>query len=359
MKLATSLAIAVLLCCQASVYGANTASHDELTRSQLEQEKNANVTTDVPGILEGGETIATAVNIPGLPYSDSGNTADNVHDYDAVCPYTGSLSRDVVYKYTPGGPGAIDIDLCNSGYDTKVYVYQNTTATLVACNDDAGCGADGFRSELVNVAVTNPHTYYIVVDGYGGANGPYELNVIANVPCIVACPSGSILENEPDCSDGYKDAWNSGCNSTPNTFSNLPCADSFTVCGRYGGFFHPASGFDYRDTDWYALPVGSSTGGVTWCVTGELDTLAGYLNADLGCGAPAFVDALIAGSCDTSCFNLPAGNFWLFVGTSGFGAAAGACGSDYTMTLDGLYGCGPISIEPKSWTDIKAQYSGQ
>jgi hypothetical protein len=358
MKLATSLAIAVLLCCQASVYGANTASHDELTHSQLEQVKALNVTTEPPGALVGGENIATAVNIPGLPYSDGGSTAGHVNDYDFACPYTGSTSADVVYKYTPGAPGAIDIDLCNSGYDTKVYVYQNSSATLVACNDDAGCGADGFRSELINVAVTNPNTYYIVVDGYGGANGTYELNVTANVPCILTCPGGSVLENEPDCSDGYKDAWNSGCNSTPNTFSSLPCSPSLTVCGRYGGFFHPASGFDYRDTDWYELPPGSNTGGITFCVTGEIDTLSGYINAALGCGAPAFVDALIAGPCDTACFNLPLGDYWLFVAPAGFGAAAGACGSDYQITLDGL-NCPPIALQPTTWGDIKAKYSGQ
>ncbi len=31
---------------------------------------------------EGGETLATAVPIPSLPYSDSGATCDNVDDYD-------------------------------------------------------------------------------------------------------------------------------------------------------------------------------------------------------------------------------------------------------------------------------------
>ena len=31
---------------------------------------------------EGGETVATAVPIPSLPYVDSGATCDNVNDYD-------------------------------------------------------------------------------------------------------------------------------------------------------------------------------------------------------------------------------------------------------------------------------------
>ena len=42
----------------------------------------------------GGETIESATAIPGVPYSDSDDTCAFVHDYDEVCPYTGSLSPD-------------------------------------------------------------------------------------------------------------------------------------------------------------------------------------------------------------------------------------------------------------------------
>ncbi|MBC8365828.1 hypothetical protein H8E52_00310 [bacterium] len=71
-----------------------------------------------PDGREGGETIGTALPIWSIPFWDSGNTSDNVHDYDEVCPYSGSTAPDVVYSYTPRYNVTIDIDLCASGYDT-------------------------------------------------------------------------------------------------------------------------------------------------------------------------------------------------------------------------------------------------
>jgi hypothetical protein len=126
---------------------------------------------------EGGETIATAFPIPALPYYDAGATCDNLNDYDEACPYTGSTSPDVVYVYTPAENQDITIGLCNSFYDTKVYVYDDAGA-LLACNDDfPGCGPNGWRSKIECLGVPGGLNLYIVVDGYGGDCGDYELNV--------------------------------------------------------------------------------------------------------------------------------------------------------------------------------------
>jgi hypothetical protein len=346
------MAALMVLCMCSAAFALNTSN--SLDMNNVVIEKNAAVSgVHTPVINVGGDNIGSAAPIPVLPYTDGGNTCSYLNDYDEVCPFSGSSSPDVVYSYTPGANGAIDVSLCDSGYDTKVYVYENSTATLVGCNDDA-CGSDGFRSELVGVPVSAGNTYYIVVDGYGGACGDYALAVSENVPCVIDCPPGAIAEGEVDCFDDYADNYNAGCNVTPNVFSALPCQPSMTVCGTYGGYFDSASGFDYRDTDWYAMAPGSSAGGVSWCVTGQYDTLCGYLNADAGCGAPAFQESQVVGPCDTACFNLPAGNWWLFVATSSFGSAAGACGGAYTMTLDGL-DC-PVSVEPATWSKIKADY---
>jgi hypothetical protein len=304
---------------------------------------------------EGGETIATAVNIPFLPYSDSGTTCDNIHNYDAVCPFTGSTSADVVYRYSPAANTEIGVDLCNSGYDTKVYVYENSPSTLVACNDDA-CGSDGFRSELLCVPLGAGNTYYIVVDGYFGACGAYDLNVW-ECHCDLFCPPASQLEGEPICFDGYKDAYNAGCNSTPSTFSTIACDDTgtTTMCGEYGGYFHSPSGFDYRDTDWYELDPSASAGASLSC-RGQYPSLFGYINAALGCNAPVFQEFLAVGSCDPADFVLPANPVWLFVATSGFGSAAGACGGTYVIEVND-YPCGPVSVVNASWGEIKGKYS--
>ncbi|MEZ5063588.1 MAG: hypothetical protein R3B81_02585 [bacterium] len=353
MKLATSLVTVFALCaCTAANADVRSTTDQGLDRDSLIAQKNAAVSginNPVPNV--GGDNIGSAVNIPAIPYNDGGNTCSFLNDYDEVCPYSGSTSPDVVYSYSPAANGAIDVSLCNSLYDTKVYVYENAAGNLIACNDD-DCGSDGFKSFLGGVPVSAGNTYYIVVDGYGGDCGDYSLDVTENVPCIVDCPVGGVAEGEVDCFDDYNDVTNGGCNSTPNVFSTIPCdpGAGLTVCGTYGGFFHSPSGFNYRDTDWYE--ISENNAGVTVCVTGEYDTLTGYLAAD--CSAPAFVESAVIGGCDVACFNIPAGNYWVFVATSGFGSVSGACGGNYNIAVEGNL-C-TVGVEATSWSKIKADH---
>lgn len=358
MKLATSLATLSLFACTAA-FAVSPTQNTDLSLDDQKAIKDAQVFgVPVPGPRVGGEDVGSAVNVPALPYSDGGNTCTFADDYDEACPFTGSLAPDVVYSYTPGADGAIDIAVCASLYDTKLFVYENaaTPGLPYACNDDA-CGDDGFKSELVGVPVTTGNTYYIVIDGYNSDCGDYSLEISENVPCIVDCPTGSVLEGEVDCFDDYDDFYNAGCNQTPNLFTNVPCANdgNVTVCGTYGGYFHSPSGFNYRDTDWYALDPAANTAGVTVCVSGEYETLIGSIDASLGCGAPAFFESAVVGPCDTGCLNVPAGAWWVFVGTSTFGVDAGACGGAYTMDVSG-YTCPPVSVEAATWSDIKGKH---
>ncbi|MBL7034063.1 MAG: T9SS type A sorting domain-containing protein [Candidatus Delongbacteria bacterium] len=169
----------------------------------------------------GGEDIATAVSIPGLPYSDTGNTCGFVDDYDEVCPYTGSTSPDVVYAYTPAGNETVTISLCTgSTYDTKLFVYENlgTPGSPFACNDDA---CPGYVSELAGLSLTAGNTYYIVVDGYGGDCGDYTIDFTTPPPpppgdaCVVpfvfpALPAteyGTTTDNSNTYGNSSADEW--------------------------------------------------------------------------------------------------------------------------------------------------------
>ena len=354
MKLATCLIAVVVLCMCGAALAANTPGNARDVAAELAEKNSRTFGVPDPIVNVGGEDIGSATPIPALPYSDGGNTCQFLDDYDEICPYSGSTSPDVVYSYSPAGAEAIDISICNSLYDTKVYVYENSSATLVACNDDA-CGSDGFKSELEGVPVNAGNTYYIVVDGYFGDCGEYDLQVNGNVPCIVDCPSGAIAEGEPVCHDDYQDNTNGGCNSNPDVWTQLPCDPAgVTVCGQYGGFLF--NGLSYRDTDWYEVNVLNASN-ITMCVEGEAGTLMGIINGNLGCGAPFFETSLVIGDCDPQCLNYAVGPglWWFFVATSDFGPAAGACGSDYVMTIDGL-DCPPISVEPATWGEIKSDF---
>jgi hypothetical protein len=347
MKLASTLCCAALMIALAlPAFGVPTTTN-VFDLSGTIAEKNANLGANVPQNepTVGGETIGTAVAIGALPFNDIGNTCGHVNDYDEACPYTGSTSPDVVYSYSPGAAGSIDITLCTSLYDTKVYVYANAVGVLVACNDDA-CGSTTFMSQLGNVAVTAGNTYYIVIDGYGGDCGDYTLNVQTHQSCG-DCPAGGQLENEPVCGTNYVDATNGGCNSTPNVFSPVNCQ---TICGEAGTYLF--NGAQYRDTDWYRVTV---TGPATYTGIGDGFTLRLFV---LTAVCPTTSLATVA---TPSCVLAPPlaipgpGTFYLFAGTDVFTGVP--CGSKYVLTITG--GDVPPCItatENTSWGKVKGLF---
>ena len=210
-----------------------------------------------PGKFQGGDTIATCTVIGGLPYDTVGTTAGYVHNYDEVCPYSGSTSPDVVYCWTADITGAVDIETCNSGYDTKLYVYENvyTPGAYYACNDDdAECDGPAYRSWIHQMPVTMGNIYYIVVDGYGGDFGAYEFHVReveGPVECDpYACPPGAFLENEPVCGPNYVDGTNVGCNGTAGYIFQYPPFPT-AICGTSGNYDYFGSA--YRDMDWFGV----------------------------------------------------------------------------------------------------------
>jgi hypothetical protein len=338
-----------------------------LNIAQIEAYKAANANTAIPPnpiyVDVGGDTIATATPIPGIPYSDSGDTGLYASNYEACagcfdCPYTSTGARDVVYSFTPAANIDLDIILCDSAYDTKVYVTDGNGGPIVGCSDDE-CGTTppvGWKSEIPCLNTLAGHTYYIFVDGYSSTDyGVYQLVINECFPCVVTCPPGAVLEGEPTCYDDYYDSYNGGCNSVPPVFTNVECEldGSITICGTYGGFFY--AGLSYRDTDWYQIALAAPSN-ITWCVEGEYDTLMGIINGAAGCPVTSFYDYNYGGGCTPLCVtdNLAAGYWWLWVGTLNFGAAAGACGGDYVGTLTG-WDCG-IAVEPTSWGQIKNLY---
>ena len=125
----------------------------------------------------------------------TGTTVGFTNDYDETCPYSGSTSPDVVYKMTiPDSLNGLIIDLCDSWYDSKVYVYSgadlaNGDTTNIACNDDF-CSSDSssytsyleIGSSLAEDGGVSAGYYYIVIDGYGTSEGTYWMEVTAMVP---------------------------------------------------------------------------------------------------------------------------------------------------------------------------------
>ena len=249
---------------------------------------------DVP--RQGGDTILTAVPITlfdGAQYT--GTTAGYVNDYDEACPYTGSTAPDVVYSATPAVTTAWVFDLCYSQYDTKIYVYD-VNLNLIGCNDDAYWAAPCFvYSSKLTATLNAGIEYYIVIDGYGAANGAYALAINEYFPCELECPAGDNVmhENEPPLINGYEDAHNGGCASSDfgYPFQTLECS---TICGTTG-FFLSNDGSQYRDTDWFYVEI--PAGGVLE-ITGDAEYITATYELTGTCaGGVSVVQSMEIGPC--------------------------------------------------------------
>jgi hypothetical protein len=322
------------------------------------QESNP-VTTRV-----GGETIATATPI-SVPYSDIASTAGAINNYDEICPFSGSTAPDVVYALTVPYNMNVQVELCNSYYDTKVYVYVNgyTPGAPLVCNDDACSGPNYPYAWLSKIAfdATVGNTYYIVVDGYGSSSGTYIMNVTENIPCTYICPPNGCPEGEPVCGDNYVDHYNGGCNSTPYVFQPVcpPSGSSTAVlCGESGTYYY--YGYSYRDTDWF--PVWAVGGTVTMkcCASFPLQLLQLYTVNQVTCSYGGYQYVQVgAGEEAVLTYSAYAGEeMWVWVGPTLFGSGV-PCGSDYVLTVEGVQqhpSCTYTATEETSWGAIKKLY---
>ena len=309
------------------------------------------------GVRVTGDTVADPFIITGdLPFTATGNTCSFVNDYDYACPYTGSTSADVVYKWvaTAASMGAIGVDLCGSTYDTKVYVY-NSNMDVIACNDDY-CS---FQSIVSNVPVTVGNTYYIVVDGYGGSCGTYSLILWCYCDCCdLVCAPGAMLEGEPTCYDGYNDVYNGGCNSTPFPVFQIiepdPAGADITICGTTGVFTMDTT--TYRDTDWFQMDITQTS---YICLSGDAEVPCYFFIIDGrgGCEMSTIVAYGVAGACAPIadlCYTCDPGTWWAWVGPNAWDPSF-ACGSLYNLTIAG-YDCPGTPTVSTTWGRVKGMF---
>lgn len=100
---------------------------------------------------------------------------------------TGGAS--VWWKWTASASAEVEIDTFGSNFDTLLGVYTGASVaglTSRASNDDAATG--GVQSKVTFNAVQGT-TYYIAVDGYGGAMGSIVLHINLKAPQPPAAPT--------------------------------------------------------------------------------------------------------------------------------------------------------------------------
>jgi len=307
---------------------AAVAAADSSPGNRAEVPDKESQPTGVPtyeGRIEG-DTIEDPFVIDDLPFTGSGDTCPFAHDYDEACPYTGSTSPDVVYRYDCEFTSPVIIDLCASQYDTKVFVYENeyVHGDPMACNDDSpGCGPNGYRSWLM-VEFYAGNTYYIVVDGYGSDCGVYEMYVQNFLHCA-PCPGGAFIETEPFCIDPENDVHNGGCNSDPPVFDYLEPSE---------GDLANESEITFRGIAQFSLRIGF---------------VDGREGCEGGSGFSSYIDVQPCEHAELT-ETLPAGIWWLWVGPVGYTDVM--CGEPYACELTGYTTVTPV--ESTSWSMLKA-----
>ncbi|MFC1572851.1 hypothetical protein ACFL6M_04550 [Candidatus Eisenbacteria bacterium] len=325
-------------------------------------EKDDSHVTGVPvgGDMVAGDTIEEAWVVAGLPFTGTGNTCLFNDDYDEVCPYSGSVSPDVVYAFAPTYDMLLIGDLCEGwpySYDTKLYIYQDALGNLVACDDD-GCGSElGYASLIWYADLFAGSIYYIVVDGYGGDCGNYVLRLWGY--CYYPmCPDDALLEGEPFCYEGYVDLYNAGCSEDPYLFQDVLPNDGepITMCGTGGSYYFGIS--LYRDTDWYQLTT-SRPDTISWTVNAWPSFTFCILDGTDGCANISFLGYATA-FCDPYTFaDIPLdypGIYWLWVGVSGWDPETYSCQySEYVWTLEGFTG-EATPVEKTTWGRVKGMF---
>ncbi len=351
----------------ASLFSGSAIAQD-LGNSRVLPVKNTPVVIYEPPAVpkQGGDTIADAHPIDGLPFSDSGSTVGYADDYDAACPWE-AASPDVVYSFTPSLNMKIDVDLCGSSYDTKTYIFSEDW-DWIACNDDyywndAICGH--YTSFIQEAFLVMGVTYYIFIDADLGDSGDYILNISESEPCVLTCPDDAVDEGEPALGNGYEDAYNGGCLSPDighpfqtidwtNDADGVPPYDGYAwLCGKSGWYLNP-EGVESRDTDWYRV-IALQDGVMEFTVESEYlcrmfklapldcETVAVELDAFTDCHGPR-----------TLTFPVTAGEeIWLWVGPTNF--TGPVTEFTYFMTVSNNT-FDTVPAEEMSWGRVKSLY---
>ncbi len=311
-------------------------------------------------MLQGGDTFVDALPIGAVPFSDTGTTVGYTDDYDNDCSSgVPGTAPDVVYAFTAPATGTYSISLCGSEFDSKLYVFDDQLS-LLACNDDYDLGATGGDpcyqdARLDNFPATSGQVYYLVIDGFSGAAGPYTIQVDASTACDVPTPAGIIQEGEPALATGQVDSYNCGC-TCDGAFGVL-VLEADPTGQVVVDFVQGWRDFGTRDRDWFRFTAGAG-GTVHVTLESEVASIAGvYSNAT--CASLPTPTMLVVGSCTPGSVDVavtPGAEFYIQTVTEQVFPPLGLVPASYdaVLTVSGLATGVPVS--PTSWGEVKGMY---
>jgi hypothetical protein len=125
--------------------------------------------------MGGSDDCANAVainEVTDLAYSTTFATASGINPGCGG----GTDPIDIWFAYTATQSGLASFDLCGSGYDSRLAIYDACGGTVLACNDDNGPACSG-QNASIEMEVTIGTTYYVQVGGYNADAGDGDLTI--------------------------------------------------------------------------------------------------------------------------------------------------------------------------------------
>ncbi|GAB4202358.1 MAG: hypothetical protein Fur0023_08180 [Bacteroidia bacterium] len=158
------------------------------TNNTCGTENTCRTTVVVPTLPPANDNCANAIAITA-PGTYTGTTIGATSEPTTVptCSVTGLTQPGVWFSITGDGSTFI-ADLCNTSWDSKIFVYAGACGSLVpvGCNDDNGPACSGISASIAWCSVPST-TYYILVTGFSTAN-----NFTLSINSYSASPSISI-----------------------------------------------------------------------------------------------------------------------------------------------------------------------
>lgn len=257
----------------------------------------------------GGCTTSTACSPTGGPLScgsvSSENTSTSPLAADAMDVYNGNGcysqwqmdGPEIVYSYSPGATNeGVMIELTGLSADLDLIVLAEDGS---GCSPDLDClewsYAGGASDEQIVFQALANQTYYVVVDGFAGAESSYALTF--SCTGVEICDDG--LDND---GDGQADCADSDCDGNPACWTRQ-LWEQFPVNT-------PNDTWDLDGTTVFFVPSGTNPNGYTWSVQ---DGVASY-PAPPGTGPVASQVISFSNQNDSVQYNLPGAYTFTFFG---------------------------------------------
>ena len=123
-----------------------------------------------------GEAVAIAIAGNGITLTGDTSMLEGSGELVGTGICFDATAEDYVYAVTPSDTGTlIGLLTPSANFDSQIYVREApcSTGTQVVCEDEIGDGV----GELFELDVEAGVTIYIIVDGYNGSSGSYELEL--------------------------------------------------------------------------------------------------------------------------------------------------------------------------------------